>query len=158
MAAPVSKVKLVGSGLAFCIMFIAGWEGKSLTAYRDVIGVPTICYGHTEGVQIGDVATPEECRAQLTADAQATWDEVDRLVQPPMKPWEQAAFTSFAYNVGIPAFARSGVLADANAGDMPAACLELLKWIYAGRPKQIVQGLVNRRQAEFQLCIGATAE
>jgi lysozyme len=152
----MNKAKIVGNGFLYALMFIAGWEGKSLSAYRDIIGVPTICYGHTEGVQMGDTATDAECRNQLKAEAQVYWDRVDDLVKPAMTPWQHAALTSFSYNVGLGAFQGSTLLALANKAQWESACLELLKWIKAGRPKRVVQGLVNRRQAEFQLCIGAS--
>ena len=39
-----------------------------------------------------------------------------------------------------------------NAGDYPGACEELKRWVYVdGR---VVQGLVNRREAEYRRCIG----
>jgi len=152
----MSKAKIVGTGFAFLVLILGGFEGYRTVAYRDIAGVLTICAGHTRGVQPGDTATMQECRALLNEEAQEYWDEVDRLVIPPMKPREQIAFTSLAYNIGLDAFARSTLLVRANAGQMLAACNEILRWVHAGG--KIVPGLVKRRKAEHDICIGATVE
>lgn len=152
----MSKVKIAGSGFAFLILILGGFEGYRTIAYRDIVGVWTICAGHTDGVQPGDTATKEECRALLNEEAREYWDEVDRLVIPPMRPREQIAFTSLAYNIGMDAFARSTLLRYANSGNMAAACLQILRWNMAGG--RVVPGLVKRRQAEHDICIGATVE
>ncbi|MER5174127.1 glycoside hydrolase family protein, partial [Thioclava kandeliae] len=47
----------VAAAIALAITTIAPWEGKELRAYRDIVGIPTICFGETEGVKMGDVAT-----------------------------------------------------------------------------------------------------
>jgi lysozyme len=158
----MNKVKIVGgalaAGLAFTIMFISQWEGVRYVAYRDISGVWTICYGHTEGVKEGDTATPEECRAQIKAETLVYWEEVDRLVTPEMTSWQHSAFTDFAYNLGIGAFEGSTILKKFNAGNVLGACDELLRWVYAGKPKRVIGWQVKRRAAEHQLCIGAMAE
>lgn len=152
---------IVGGGLMYAVMFIGGWEGKSNKAYLDIVGVKTICYGHTEGVQIGDYATDEQCRAQLKEEVKVYWDRVDELVVAEMKPWEHIAFTSFSYNMGLGAFQSSTMRRYASGGNMAAACLELIKnsqWSNINcKTKggcQFVPGLENRRQAEFRMCIG----
>lgn len=38
----------------------------------------------------------------------------------------------------------------ANAGDMPGACAELSKWVFANKAK--LPGLVKRRAAEREVC------
>jgi lysozyme len=69
-----------------------------------------------------------------------------------LTPYEQAAFTSFVYNLGRGAFNRSTMLKLLNAGKIVAACNELPKWKYAGGV--IVTGLSNRRETERQICLG----
>lgn len=56
------------SALAIATALAGYFEGNRLHAYHDVGGVPTICYGHTQGVAIGDTATPAQCTAQLRRD------------------------------------------------------------------------------------------
>ncbi len=51
--------------LAIAVPFIASEEGKRNVAYRDAIGIPTICYGSIRGVYMGMVKTDAECLALL---------------------------------------------------------------------------------------------
>ena len=44
---------------------IKPWEGVRLEAYLDSVGVPTICWGETEGVRLGMKKTLAECDAML---------------------------------------------------------------------------------------------
>lgn len=59
--------------------FIAREEGKRNVAYRDIVGIWTICYGSTRGVHAGMVATYQQCLALLRAEvaefqiSTATW-------------------------------------------------------------------------------------
>lgn len=46
----MSLKKKLGAGVAAVVIatatpFIAKWEGLETTAYRDIVGVPTVCYG-----------------------------------------------------------------------------------------------------------------
>lgn len=155
----MSKVKIVGTGIGFCLIVIAGWEALRTEAYRDIGGVPTICYGETHGVQIGDVATPDQCRSMLSKRVQEYWDAVDRIVTAPMRPREHVAFTDLAYRIGVSAFAGSTLVRYANSGNMPAACLQIRKWVYDRQSRyhpDPVPGLVKRAEFDFQVCIGAT--
>ena len=52
-------------------------EGLRLTAYRDAAGVPTIGYGHTKGVRMGDRITEDWARQLLRQDVA----EVERQVK-----------------------------------------------------------------------------
>ena len=156
-----NKLKIVGSGIGLAVILIAGWEGVRYEAYRDIGGVPTICHGHTEGVRIGDTASPAECRAMLKPEVQKHWDAVDRYISTPLEPWEQIAFTDLSYNIGIKAFAGSTLVKLANQGNMPAACLQLLKWVYDTQSwyhPDPVPGLVKRRNFMFGICIGEGVE
>lgn len=64
---------------------------------------------------------------------------------------QAAAFTSLTFNAGVSAFCGSTMARKANAGDRPGSCAALLMWVYAGGRK--IQGLVNRRNAEYRLCM-----
>ena len=55
-----NKPKIVAVSVAG-LMMIAGFEGLRTTTYRDVVGVPTICYGHTKNVSMGVTKTKEQC-------------------------------------------------------------------------------------------------
>lgn len=131
--------------------FTAQHEGTRLKAYLDPIGIPTICMGETEGVELGDIQTMEGCQNMLTAKLGMFGTAVDYMVKPEMSPQTHAAFTSFSYNVGIGAFQKSSVLRLYNEGNPIAACNFLDRYVYAGGKK--FKGLVRRRAAERELCL-----
>ena len=56
---------IAGSGIALstAIAFVGQWEGLRTEAYRDVVGIWTVCYGETKGVQPGDSYSKAECDA-----------------------------------------------------------------------------------------------
>jgi lysozyme len=52
----MSKLKAIGAitgALALGTSLVAGFEGLRTRAYLDPVGIPTICYGHTNGVMLG---------------------------------------------------------------------------------------------------------
>lgn len=139
------------AAIALASTLIVPWEGRELRAYRDIVGVPTICYGETRGVRMGDIATPAECDSML-AQAVAEFDLAIRPCLPPVLPDKtRAAFISAAYNIGSSAFCKSSMSRRALAGQLQDACDALLLWNKAGG--RVVKGLVNRRNAERRLCL-----
>lgn len=136
--------------LSICVGCVAGAEGLRTVAYRDPVGIPTICFGETRSVRLGDTATPEQCREMLGARVQEFGAAVDRCVHTPMSASRKAGLTSFAYNVGQDAFCGSTLVLRINVGD-PHACDELMRWTKA---KGIsLPGLVKRREQERALCL-----
>lgn len=146
----MKALKIAGVGaLALAASVVGFYEGKRNNAYQDPVGIPTICYGHTADVQMGQTRTDEECQDLLQSDLGDAFDTVDRLVETPLSEPRRAALASFVYNVGAEAFARSTLLRRLNAGD-PNACEELDRWVYAGGRQ--LKGLVRRRATERELC------
>ena len=144
----------IGAGAAALVTaFVAQHEGLRLWAYRDPVGVLTACYGHTgPDVQPGQTYTRAQCRELLERDL-ARHAQALACIRRPLTDGQKAAFVSFAYNVGSEAFCSSSLVRKANAGDMPGACAELDKWVYAKGQK--LPGLVKRRAAERAMCEGA---
>ena len=66
----VVPAALVAAVSAAAIPTVQVWEGLRTVPYRDVVGVLTVCYGETEGVQ-NRTYSPEECSELLN----------DRLMQ-----------------------------------------------------------------------------
>mgnify|MGYP001600167175 CR=1 FL=1 len=146
-------VKTTGAMLIAAAGFIAGWEGLYTHAYRDIVGVKTICYGHIEGVKMGDYRTPGECKAMLAEDLPRYQAMVKRGV-PKIEDYPlpvQVAVLSLTYNIGGGGFAHSTVARRLNAGDRKGACDAFMMWVKAGG--RTVKGLVNRRRAERALCL-----
>lgn len=147
-------VKLgLAASLTLAGAFLVGpWEGMEKKAYQDVVGVWTVCYGETQGVKRGDTYTTEECNNQLAKSLPRYQEQMLRYVKVPLEPHQEAAFISFTYNVGVGSFAKSTLLRKLNQGNYQGACEELRKWVYAGGKKY--QGLVNRREDEYKMCVG----
>jgi lysozyme len=132
---------------------IANYESFSPVAYIPVPGdVPTIGFGTTEGVKLGDTITVERALVRLEDDTNRYAAAVKRCTPVPMYPYEFAAYVSLTYNIGEGAYCRSTLARKLNSGDYWGACQEILRWNKVkGR---IVQGLVNRRQSEYRQCLG----
>lgn len=150
-----SKVTAGAGAIAIAAAIIAPWEGVELRAYRDIVGVPTICYGETRGVDMGDVATLEECSTMLAVAVREFATAIAPCLPKTLPDKTRAAFISVAYNIGSGAFCKSSMSRRAKAGDLKGACEALLMWNKAGG--RVVKGLVNRRNAERKLCLEGLA-
>lgn len=140
-------------GLALIKMF----EGLRLKAYLCSAGVPTIGYGHTKGVRLGDTCSDAQADAWLQEDVQEAVAAVNRLVKVPVTQGQFDALVSFTFNLGADedvddkaeGLGDSTLLKKLNAGDITGAAAEFGKWVKAGGV--VVEGLVKRRQAEREL-------
>lgn len=131
---------------------VAPWEGKENNAYKDIVGVVTICYGQTHNVQMGEYRSDEECEEDLAEDLDKYHSAMMKHVKVPLSDYEQIAYTSFIWNLGETNWRKSTLLKKLNSGDHAGACAELLRWDKAGG--KVVKGLTNRRQAEYKICMG----
>lgn len=147
---------VAGGALAVALGTVSYFEGKENSAYRDPVGIVTICYGHTGTARIGQTLSDEECKELLAGDLGDAFDAVDEHVEVELPPTRRAALASFIYNVGEGAFQRSTLLRKLNAGQARQACEELLRWVYAKGRK--LPGLVTRRRAERELCLMEPSE
>ena len=144
----VCLLSLSASGL----IAIANNEGFSPVAYIPVKGdVPTIGFGSTGGVKIGDSITGPDALNRLNRDVGNAESAIGRCVTVPLSQSEYDAYTSFSYNVGSSAFCSSTLVKKLNAKDYDGACAELKRWVYVKGRK--VRGLVNRREKEYETCM-----
>ena len=140
--------------IAAIVAFIGPWEGRRYVAYQDIVGVWTICEGHTKGVKPGDTATDLQCDEMAAQDVAEHNAGIRQCVTRQMPQNVEIAFTSLAFNVGVGAFCGSTALRKYNAGDDTGACEAMNLWNQAGG--RVVKGLVNRRAAESALCKEST--
>lgn len=131
------------------LALVKDFEGFRARAYLDAVGVPTIGYGFTKGVQMGDLITQEQADQRLLDELNDFEGEVAYLLKEPATDNQSAAMTSLAYNVGVGAFRGSTVLREHNAGNFRAAADAFRLWNKAGG--RILSGLVARREAERAL-------
>lgn len=129
------------------------FEGLSLDAYADIVGVHTIGYGHTAGVQPGDTITGAQAENLLHSDLDTFSGGVARLVKVSVSDNEFSALVSLAYNIGLDNFQKSTTLKRLNAGDHLGAADAIDLW-NKGRVNGklvVLPGLVRRRAAERAL-------
>ncbi len=129
-------------------------EGLRQVAYRDPVGILTICWGSTSNVKPGQTATLAECKARLDKDMINAIDQVDRCV-PHLPENVLAAFADAAYNVGPKIACDSTASRYLRAGDIAAACRQLPRWdkVCTGGACVRLPGLTKRRNAEMDLCL-----
>lgn len=141
-----------GGAIAIAAAVIPSLEGVEHKPYQDVVGVWTVCYGHT-GADIikSKTYTEAECQALLNKDLRNVANQIDPLIKRTIPDTTRAAVYSFAYNVGTGAFRQSTLLKKINAGDTVGACNELRRWTYAGGKQW--KGLMNRREIEREVCL-----
>ena len=128
------------------LLLTQSFEGCKLMAYPDSKGIPTIGFGHTRNVHLGDSCTQEQADAWLDSDVQGAVYTVNHYVAINLSQPEFDALVDLVFNIGTSAFANSTMLRLLNCGDLIGASLEFEKWDHAGGV--VVAGLLRRRVAE----------
>lgn len=149
---------------AAALVGIVAHEGYSDKAIIPVKGdVPTIGFGTTMGVKLGDTTTPPKALARALRDVQKYEGAIKQCVHVPLHQHEYDAFTSLSYNIGTTAFCRSTLVRKLNTEDYAGACNEILRWTFyqykdCATPAYARRcgGLAKRRQDEYRTCIGQT--
>jgi lysozyme len=115
--------------------------------------VPTIGWGHTKGVKMGQVVTVETAQKYFDADVAEALAGVEALVRVPLNINQKGALVSFVFNLGIGNFKSSTLLKKLNAGDYTGAADQLLRWNKQKQNGELVEleGLTKRRASEREL-------
>lgn len=129
---------------------IKTFEGYRSEAYLCPAGIPTIGYGHTSGVVMGDTCTRQEAEEFLIEDLRHA-ENIVNAQNLDLNQHQFDALVSFVYNVGSGNFQDSTLLKllkqDARAYDTLEE--EWKKWKhFNGR---VLKGLARRRAAEWSL-------
>ena len=139
---------------ASTLVGIALHEGYKDEAYIPVAGdVPTIGFGTTAGVKMGDKTTPERSLVRLLDEIEGVYAAgVRRCVTVPLYQHEYEAYVSLAYNIGVSAFCGSTLVKLLNQERYSEACKQIKRWDrFQGNP---LRGLTIRREAEYKQCMG----
>lgn len=122
-------------------------------AYLDPVDVPTIGWGHTDGVRLGDIITVDEAEAFLKADLEEAGTDVSNYVEVSLNDNQFSALASFIFNIGSTAFSNSTMRRLLNQGDYQGAANQFPVWKHGtvNGQKVVLQGLVRRRAAERAL-------
>ena len=139
---------------ATALVGIAGFESYQAVAYKDAVGVPTVGYGETKGVKMGQKTTPDRALVQLLSSANRHADDIRQCISVPLYQHEFDAYVSLAYNIGAKNFCHSTLVRKLNARDYTGACTEIRRWNKAGG--KVLAGLTKRREKEYRMCMGAT--
>lgn len=139
-------MRVAGPGLEI----IKDSEQLRLSAYLPTpVDVPTIGYGHTRGVKLGDTCTPEQAEQWLREDCAEAESAVGTLVKAPINQNQFDALVSLVFNIGGGNFASSTLLRKLNAGDYAGAADEFPRW--NKQAGVVLGGLVKRRAREREL-------
>ncbi|WP_051658181.1 lysozyme [Azospirillum argentinense] len=135
------------------LALVRHFEGLYLNAYLCPAGVPTIGYGHTAGVRMGQTIDGLQAEVFLRADMAEAAAQVDKLVTVPLTDRQRGALASFVFNLGAGALRDSTLRSMLNKGDYKGAAGQFGRWVYATVNGEKVQlpGLVKRRAAEAKL-------
>ena len=156
------------------------WESTKNQAYRDMVGIPTICAGYTIGVKMGDYKTDEECDELLVKELTDFNTQMMKSVKVPLPEHMEVAYTSLVWNIGIGAWNNSTLLKKLNNKEYAEACKQILRWnkvtvppaqasayqkrgevctqLPSGNFSCTVKGLTNRRTDEYKVCIGENVD
>lgn len=136
---------------------IKSYEKLRLEAYLPTKNdVPTIGWGHTLGVKMGDKITREE--AQQLFEQDTAWVEaaLNELVKVPLTQNQFDALGSLVFNIGRTNFSRSTLLKKLNLKDYAGAADQFLVWNkQKGKP---LRGLSIRRDKERALFLETVEE
>ena len=139
-----------------CVDLVKRFESCRLSAYSDPVGIPTIGYGHTANVHLGQSIDLEQADAFLEVDLADAADRVEfscgLTVVPNQNQFD--ALVSFEFNTG--GLKGSTLVKCWNAGFVLDAANQFLVWNKAHVNGQLVvlSGLTARRNAERALFLG----
>jgi lysozyme len=125
---------------------IKKFEGCETTAYQDSVGVWTIGFGHTKGVEEGQTCSIEDAESMLADEMNEYEGYINNMVKVDLQQHEFDALVAWVYNLGPTNLGESTMLKVLNGGQFDRVPDEMNRWTRAGG--EILEGLVRRRQAE----------
>jgi lysozyme len=119
---------------------------------------PTVGFGETKGVKLGDKTTPVRALIVLGESADGYQRGVQKCIHVPISQKEFDAYVNFAYQMGVQKFCDAGFTKKLNAGDYRGAC-EGLAYHPDGRPAwshfqgKFIPGIHQRRLRNRATCL-----
>lgn len=179
MADPTSRSLLAALVLSACgLIGIAVDESYTAKAVPDPVkgtAVPTIGFGTTGGVRMGDTITVPQALARLHRDVAQFEGALKRCVKVPLHQYEYDAYVNLAYNIGpgqsgvadgfceVRRGGPSTLVKRLNAYDYQGACDAILMWKKSGDVdcsapgNKVCAGLWTRRLRLHRQCLGMDA-
>ena len=131
---------------------IKKFEGCKMRAYLDVVNVPTIAYGRTKNVKLGDTCTQDQAEEWLEEELVEYEGYVNEAVKVPLTQNQLDALVSWTYNLGPSNLNKSTLLKVLNNSDYDGVPEQIMRWNKAGG--KVLDGLVRRRKAEAEMFKG----
>ena len=125
---------------------IKKFEVCETSAYQDSVGVWTIGFGHTKGVEEGQTCSIEDAESMLADEMDEYEGYINNMVKVDLQQHEFDALVAWVYNLGPTNLGESTMLKVLNGGQFDRVPDEMNRWTRAGG--EILEGLVRRRQAE----------
>lgn len=163
----VALIAAGGSALDISRQFLGEKENTRLKAYRDGVGIWTICTGLTtidgSRVKPSDELTPAQCDRYDREHQAGALKQMERKVSPivwaTLSEPAKAGITSFCItNIGPAKCDTSSFLRLLNAGHRNEACAAITLWIFdqkkdCRKAGSNCQGQPIRRMQEDELCL-----
>ncbi len=148
----VTKRKLSNAGANM----IKAHEKCVLKAYMPTPNdKPTIGYGHTAGVKMGDTITQAEADLYFLQDIEWAEAAINSLVKVPLTQNQFDALVSLIFNIGPGNFIDSSLLAALNRSEYDVAADKFLQWNKQRNKRtgklEVLRGLTKRRNEERTL-------
>lgn len=127
-----------------------------LTAYKDIVGVATICDGLTKGVRMGMRMTEAQCATELERELVITATKIMACssgLREDRVGYMRGASVVMAHNIGPGGWCGSSVRKRLDGGDVLGASKAMMMW-NKGRVKGVlrpIKGLSDRRCRERQV-------
>jgi len=131
---------------------IKHFEGCETTAYQDSVGVWTIGYGHTKGVEEGQSCSIEDAETMLADEMDEYEGYINSMVKVDLEQHEFDALVAWVYNLGPTNLRSSTLLRVLNEGKMQEVPQQMRRWNKA--KGKVLPGLERRRLAESMLFEG----
>ncbi len=91
--------------------------------------IPTLGFGSTTGVKIGDTTTPVRAIQRAAKELDTVYEAaVKRCAPVPMHQAEYDVYVDMTYNIGPAAFCSSTMASRLREGDYAGACNQILQW------------------------------
>ncbi len=160
------QMRIVVAGLslsAAALVALVSSEGYTDNAVIPTKGdVPTVGFGSTTGVKMGDKTTPVRALQRAHNELQTVYEAgVKRCAPVPLYQVEYDVYVNMAYNIGVSAFCSSSMARELKALRYVEACRAILMWKRAagydcstpGNTR--CYGLWKRRLESYEKCMGA---
>lgn len=161
----MSKVRIAVAALSLSaaafvgILTREGYVGEAMIPTKG--DVPTVGFGTTGGVKMGDKTTPVKAVQRALVDVGKFEGAIKQCVHVPLHQAEYDAYTDLAYNIGPTAFCKSTIVRRLNTEDYAEACAAILLFKYAAGydcstpGNKRCAGLWTDRKRVHSMCLGA---